>query len=87
LIYSNKAFTKLAIKRRGNAVLNPLFLHKSVGSFSFMSIWVGVNIIGIDLEGQLCGSGAAGTIGLCNQCGIIGAQTRGTMNLSRRNGL
>jgi hypothetical protein len=75
---------KLAINRMGNAVLNPLFLHKLVGNFSFMSIWVGVNIIGINLEGQLCGSGAAANIGLCNQCSIIGAQTRGTMNWSRR---
>jgi hypothetical protein len=85
-IQFNKAFMKLAIKRIGNAVLNPLFLHKSVRNFSFMLIWVGVNIIGIDLEGWLHGSGAAGTIGLCNQCGIIGVQTRGTMNLSERNG-
>jgi hypothetical protein len=75
---------KLAIKRTGNTVLNPLFLHKLVGNFSFMSIWVGVNIIRIDLEGWLCGSGAAVNIGLCNQCSIIGVQMRGTMNWSRR---
>ncbi len=57
---------KLAIKRMGNAFLNPLFLHKWVGSFSFILIWVGVNIIGIDLAGWLHDSCAAGTIGVCN---------------------
>jgi hypothetical protein len=41
---------KLAIKRMGNTVLNPFFLHKSVGNFSFMLIWVRVNIIGINLQ-------------------------------------
>jgi hypothetical protein len=50
--------------------------HFLLGIFSFMSIWVRVDIIGIDLAVLLCGS-AAGTIGQCNQ----------PMNLSRRNGL
>ncbi len=57
---------KLANKRMGNAFLNPLFLHKWFGNFSYILIQVGVNIIGIDLAGWLHGSGAAGTIGLCN---------------------
>jgi hypothetical protein len=48
----------------GNAFLNTLSSSINWSETSPLSIWVGVNIIGINLEGWLHGSGAAGTIGL-----------------------